>query len=251
MKRVKQYTAGALVIAVESTETPRRGTEFQRAQAQKCSDQARRLLNFKASFQKLELKMAANFRPGDLWVTFTYEPGRLPRNKQGAKECMKAFWRALRAQRAKRGDPLRYIYVTEQTTDGEGRLHHHALINATGNDFDDLRDIWQRGFVDIRYFRLDREKTFESAARYLTKEPANGAAKKVGERMWSCSRGLKSASAVSYRIPDGQTITPPLGSTVYQDHAYSNGFGGYHYLKYLLPEAQEKAPRGTRKKKGH
>lgn len=74
---------------------------------------AQQFYNDKCSWRELELKLAANYGPRDYVVTGTYDDTHLPENKaEGRKRCYR-YLRRLRDARRKRGQELRYVYVTE------------------------------------------------------------------------------------------------------------------------------------------
>ena len=104
---------------------------------------------------------------------------------------LKSFLGKLRAARKARGQPLRYIYVTEGCYPG-GRLHHHVMVlNSTGEDLGEIRRLWSYGDnVELRRMRFDRDYTWEDLASYLTKEPREWGHPQVGERTWTPSLGL-------------------------------------------------------------
>ena len=74
---------------------------------------AQQFYNDKRSWRELELHLAANFGRRDLVLTFTYDDLHLPPDKQAAAKQLQVFFRKLRTARRRRGEELRYIYVTE------------------------------------------------------------------------------------------------------------------------------------------
>ena len=110
-----------------------------------------------------------------------------------------ASLRSLRAMRKKRGQELRYVYVTEglhgksedEYFGGDGRLedrrlHHHAVFNGVGpDDLEEIQSLWQGGGyvriepVDVHYYR--------ELAKYLTKEPREFGRARPGEHAWRAS----------------------------------------------------------------
>ena len=70
-KMKKIIHAGALVIEAVYPRMDRRDSERARAAKRKASTEAQKRMNQIYSWQKLELMLAANFRPGDLVVTLT------------------------------------------------------------------------------------------------------------------------------------------------------------------------------------
>ena len=166
-------------------------------------------MNLKYAYQKLELLIAANFGKRDLFVTLTYDDDHLPGNRQEALKQVKAFWKLLRKTRQSQEQELRYIYVTEHKH-GEGRWHHHCLINATGADYDEIRRLWGQGGVEFRSIRVDKEKHYETLARYLCKEQRD----KLGLRLWSGSRNLRKPERECFRVPDNTPLKMPPSNKV-------------------------------------
>lgn len=194
------------------------------------SSEAQVRMNLKYAYQKLELLMYANFSIRDIYVTFTYDAEHLPRNMAEARKIMQAFWKRLRKARKKNGQELFYIYVTEHKH-GDGRWHHHALINATGDDYDMIRNLWGQGSVNFKQLRIDRDKNFEMLSRYLCKEQRD----KVGQRLWSGSRNLRKPEVECFRVPNDTLISIPKSAqlTLEDTGDISTAYGHYRYIKYL------------------
>ena len=249
-KILKQVQAGRLVCAVIYT-TPTAGdTDRVRARKQKVSSAAREKLNARTSFQKLERMLAANFGNGDLYVTLTYDDRHLPEERDRAVRRMRSFLSKLRAARKSRGQLLNYIYVTEGCCPG-GRLHHHLVLNSTGDDLEEIRKLWIYGDnVEMRRLTFGQDYTYEDLASYLTKEPREWGHPRVGERTWTPSLGLKQPEVKTEKVPDYMTLTTPPGAvTLSREGPVHNGYGEYAWIKYLLPEASKKRQRSKRKKR--
>jgi hypothetical protein len=194
------------------------------------------------------LEIAANFGPGDLYATLTYDDDHQPTSRQEANRRIQAFWKRLRAARSAKGQELRYIYVSEHKH-GDGRWHHHVLINATGDDFEIIRKLWGQGLVDFVKIRIDRDKNYETLARYLCKEQRD----KLGQRLWSGSRNLRKPEKECFRVPNDTPLTPPPDATVLTDTGdVTTAYGHYRYIKYLAAgwtSAPKPKPRRRRRKK--
>lgn len=244
-KRKKVITAGRLVSAVAYTTTYPRDSEHVRAGKLKISSKARCLINLKTSARKLKLKLAANFGVQDLVITLTYRDADLPPYRAAARTVLKKFLVQLRAARRARGKELYYIYVTEERH-GEGRLHHHLVLNATGQDYDEIRSLWIWG-DNIEFETIDLYGYAELAS-YLTKEPrAEGSAN--GARTWEGSRNLQSPETESGWMRDDETLTAPPGAVILDRREEQNEFGTYTYLEYLMPEIWPRRCRPPRKLK--
>lgn len=188
--------------------------------------------------------MAANFGKGDLFCTLTYNDQHLPKNRAAATRRLQNFWRKLRANRGEAD--LRYLYITEGKH-GEGRLHHHALINATGEDFAKVQELWPYGAVELKTIRIDRDKNHESLARYFCKEQRE----KVGQRLWSCSRNLKKPEVETYYVEDDASLIAPPGALVLEDSGDRvTEYGHFRFLKFLAPGwVRPKRPKAKRRRK--
>ena len=81
-KRLKKQTAGRLVRAVCYTQVLSTDAPRARAEKAKCSTAARRKLNYRFAYQKLQMQLAANFTRRDLYVTLTYDDEHLPPNRR-------------------------------------------------------------------------------------------------------------------------------------------------------------------------
>ena len=250
-KTIKQIRAGRLVCAVVYT-TPVRGESNKiRAEKQHAANEAREKLNARTSFEKLERVLAANFDTGDLYVTFTYDDDHLPDDRSTAVRRMRAFVPQLRASRKERGEVLSYVYVTEGAYPG-GRLHHHMVLNSTGNDIEELRRTWKYGNnVEIRRLEFNEGYTYGDLASYLTKEPREWGNPRVGERTWTPSIGLKRPIPETMNgMPDNLTLTAPADAVAVEVcRTETNGFGSYSWIKYLLPSDKKRKKAKNRKRK--
>jgi len=234
-KILKQVRCGRLVCAVVYTAPAAGDAPKVRAQKQKASTAARERLNARTSFQKLERTLAANFDNGDLFVTATYDDKHLPEDKDKAVRRVRTFLSKLRTARRARGQPLRYIYVTEGCCPG-GRFHHHLVLNATGEDLEELKQLWRWGSLELRRLTFDRDHPYEELASYLTKEPREWGHPHVGERTWTPSLGLARPEPETTEVPDLLTLTaPPEALTVSKEGPVVNGYGEWCWIKYLLP----------------
>ena len=204
-------------------------------------------MNLKYAYQKLELEIAANFGVKDLYATFTYDDAHLPRSRKEANARIQAFWKKLRAARKADGQELRYIYVTEHKH-GDGRWHHHVLINATGNDYSLIRELWAQGGIEFVQIQINRDKNFETLARYLCKEQRD----KVGQRLWSGSRNLRKPERECFRVPNDTPLAPPENATVLTDTGdVRTAYGHFRYIKYLgAGWTSTSKPRAKRRRKG-
>ena len=249
-KRLKIVQAGRLVYGVIYSQAHPRDPEHVRAAKNQCSSEARKRMNFKKAWQKLELLLSANFNHRDLVITLTYDDANLPADRMAAVRLVRRFFSDLRKYRRARDVDLKYVYTTEDKH-GNARLHHHIVINGTGTDIEVIRSLWTHG-TSIEVERVDTWG-YEGLAKYLTKE-ARDAGALPGARAWTPSLGLsKPEVAVSAWVEDNMTLTAPPGAVILDSDSKQNEFGSFAYIKYMLPnqsssERRSRPPR-TKKKK--
>lgn len=241
-KRKIVIRAGRLLLAVAYTQARASDPDHVRAQKSKASSEARKRMNQKYSYQKLELSIAANFKPGDLWVTLTYDDAHLPETRKAAIAEMRKYIVLLRRAWRRSGKELRYIYCTEDKH-GEGRLHHHIIVNGGLSEAETIRSLWTGG-ADCDLQRIDAWGGYEALAKYMTKEAREPGGTPVGARTWTPSQNLVKPTRESCMIDDCETVTAPVGAVVLDKDSKVNGWGAFDYIKCLLPEEPE--PRRVR-----
>lgn len=245
MKRKKVIRAGRLCLAAVYTVAQVNDQPHVRAAKTKCSTAARQRMNLKRSAQKLEMLMAANFAPGDLFVTLTYDDDHLPADRQAAILRLRKFLRQLKTARRSRKQETRYIYVTEGLH-GDGRVHHHLILNAVGYDLDEIQSLWPCGLVDLD--GLGAVSDYAALAEYLTKEPRDGK-RDSNARCWTPSLGLVRPTEENTPVDDDLTLSVPPGAIVLETDGMRNEWGEFSYIKYILPAPPRVRRTRTRKKK--
>ena len=235
----KIISAGLLMIEAVYPRIDRRDDQRTRSAKRKVSSEAQKLMNLKYSWQKLELQLAKNYRPGDLWITLTYDDRHLPGSEKEANAHVKYFLQLLRAERKKRGQELLCHWNAEHKHRHEdffqdGRWHHHLVINATGDDYELLRRCWIYGSnVHIRPLLLDKEHSYEALARYMCKEAPE---KKVGKHCWHHTRNIRQPEVETFRVEEDTTVQAPKGALLLDEGGDYNILGGRsRSIKYLVP----------------
>mgnify|MGYP001061852876 CR=1 FL=1 len=140
-KCLREIRAGRLGYAILYTQPSIADAPRARAEKSRATTEARQKINLRMSWQQLELLLFSNFGRDDFLLTLTYDQEHLPADRGIAVKRLRRFIPSLRAARRKRGQTLKYVYVTENKH-GEGRLHHHMVVNGTGCDLDELRSLW-------------------------------------------------------------------------------------------------------------
>jgi len=264
VRAIKHIKAGLLHVEIIGT-VPEASPGRRRSSHCRPTSAAQQFYNDKCSWRELELRAAANFGRGDWVYTTTYDDAHLPTSKKEAEKLLRKLVRKLRDVRRKRGEELRYIYVTEgwhgKSKDdyfgGDGRLedrrlHHHIVINGVGpGDLEEIQSLWASiggGYVraepvDVHYYR--------ELAKYLTKEAREFGRGKPGEKTWRRSQNLIEYKVEYIEIPsDSVTLSPPPGAVDYVQFSERNPFGFADCVgaRYLLFE--EEAPPGYSYTKG-
>lgn len=229
-KRKKTITAGRIVKTILYTAPEPRDGERVRAEKSRMTTAAQKAMNDKSARGRLEMLLAANFTRHDLFLTVTYRPEDLPKTRARAVKNIRKFLKDLRKYRIARGLELRYVYTTEEKH-GEARLHHHLVINGTGQDIETIRSLWPYGdVIDIE--QID-ENDFAALAMYMTKESVEG--RPVGAQMWTRSRNLRQPTVTTCFVPDDTTLAVPPGCDVLEREEKATEYGSYSYIKYRLP----------------
>lgn len=235
MKTKKITVAGMLVKEAVYSRPGSRESARIRAAKRKASTEAQKRMNAKHSWEKLELMLAANFMPGDLVITLTYDDEHLPETRAAAADRLKRFRRQLSDLRQDRGTELVMIWTTENKSN-EGRWHHHCVINATGEDYQEILRLWVWGSdIEIKPLKLNREKNYESLARYMCKE----ARERPGLRSWSSTRNCRRPETETFTVPDDTDVEIPKDSMTIADAYVRTDYGEYHFIKYIAGEPQQ------------
>lgn len=234
-ERRKTIVAGSLWMAVQYTAI-RSGDQTARREAKlQISSPARESLNAKLSWQKLMLTLAANYKRTDLVVGLDYREEALPKRREDADKKLTNFIRALRAYRKQQNRELIYVRVTEGYHSG-GRLHHHLIINATGDDYDIIRQLWKKNAdtVDFEPFGSDGAERW---GKYLTKEPREKGRRHVGDRTWRSSINMIKPTVISELVDSRDRLLPPAGACVVDNTSCENCYGRFAYIMAMLPES--------------
>ena len=234
-ERRKVIQAGKLWMAVQYTAIRGSNQNAKREARAQISSPARESLNAKLSWQKLMLTLAANYSSTDLVVGLSYRDADLPKTREDADRRLSNFIRALRQCRSAAGHPLIYVRVTEGYHSG-GRLHHHMIVNATGDDYQMIRDLWAKNGdnVDFEAFGSDGAERW---GKYLTKEPREKGRRYVGDRTWRCSIHMRKPVVTSEYVSQGELLLPPSGAFVLDRTECENCYGRFCHMMAMLPES--------------
>ena len=234
-ERRKIIQAGSLWMAVQYTAIRGNTQSSCREAKAQISSPARESLNAKLSWQKLMLTLAANYKKTDLVVGLDYREAALPKRREDADKRLSNFIRALRAHRRQRGQDLVYVRVTEGYHSG-GRLHHHLIINATGDDYEIIKQLWSKNAdtVDFELFGLDGAERW---GKYLTKEPREKGRRYVGDRTWRSSIGMKRPTVTCEYVDSRDRLEAPMGAFITDSTTCENCYGRFAHIMAILPES--------------
>jgi len=245
LSTIRTREAGLLVEQVQYPHVSRSDPDRVRREKRKKTSEIMQRHNDRSSTKKMELMLAANYKPGDIIGTVTYDDAHLPRDRKEAELRFRYFRQKIkRAYARKNVDPV--IFWSTEHVHGEGRWHHHFIITATGDDYESLRDAWIYGQVeDYKPLRVDAEKNYTTLAHYYTKERRE----RLGLRSWSYTRNAAKPLETVETVPAGTKLEPPRGVTVIENYTIENELGRWQYLKYLLPAGGKRRVRARRRRR--
>lgn len=207
----------------------------ERASASRCTSDLRQKMNDRTSAQRFRRLIAANFGSSDYVVTLTYSDETLPATPELARDKkLKPFVRRLRSELSDLGfaSPP-YMYVTEGLH-GDKRLHHHIILPRVPYVDKIVRNLWKRnGYAD---FETIASRGYDVWSKYLTKEPRKTGRRRVGDRMWTPSIGLKQPKVTTYQVDDDRYLfDPPNGVIIEMNELVETEFFTCQYLSYRIP----------------
>lgn len=231
--RVVELRSGNRVRAIELS-TPFASAKTRGAKQYE-SGLVREMLNIKTACLRLEFLLYANFSDDDLFVTLTYDDDHLPKNYEDARKNAPLFFRALREARKANGFETPYVYVMEGMH-GDHRVHHHCVLKHAPGDFTLIRQCWPRGSCDIR--TIADFGGHQKLAQYLSKEPRKTGKLRVGQRMWTPSKGLIRPERIDYDLNPGEHYIPPANAIPAaggrMPERIDNAYGSYVLYDYVV-----------------
>lgn len=243
----KISVAGPLVRECICSRATSREPATVRQEKRKTSSEAQQRMNAKYSWEKLEMMLAANFVPGDLVVTLTFDDDHLPPDRKTAAAKLKKFRAELAKLRSQKDSELRMIWTLENKSDA-GRWHVHLAMNSTGEDYEDIRACWPFGpDAEITRLQVNKKKNYETLARYMCKE----ARERAGLRSWSYTRSCRHPETETFTVPDDTRLTAPEGSTVIVEESVRTAYAEFQYIKYLATapiQLHRQRPRAKRRR---
>ncbi|MFJ8100262.1 hypothetical protein [Lysinibacillus sp. NPDC096212] len=165
-----------------------------RVKRDKNSSKAQERLNEKNRQKRVVRMLNTNFRPNDLYMTYTYTNKYVPKDYEQAKRDMVNLVRRMKhwlKKQEKYADfELKYIYTTEHTRNGEKvRVHHHMVTNFPNREV--AEELWNRGMAHSKRL-VEDDFGFKKLGEYLVKEKGSNTRKG-----YTPSRNLKQHSKVT------------------------------------------------------
>lgn len=228
MAKVRRIaTAGPLTIETIYPAPRPRESYAARQGRYHVTSQAMQLFNIRYAYQRLELQLAANIRPGDWKVVLTYRPERLPKSRDAAKKDFAAF---IRRYRNARKEEFCYFYRLEHKHKAGNQYHFHIYMTAGRETAAEVAAIWGNGQVYLDKIVIDADNTYEQLAKYIVKETPD----KLGQHLYDHSHHIKKPDYERVFVPDDSQLIPPNGSMVlYDTGRVDTMYGSRRTIKYM------------------
>jgi hypothetical protein len=256
MPYIEQTIKSGDLLEVNRYFSPK-GNKGERAASENVSSDKQQAANDKEAERWLVRKLNTNFSRinNDLFATFTYSEDV---DEKTARREIKNCIRRLRRYFHRNGMPeLRYA----ETTEKQGRWHHHLIISYVPLDV--LTEIWGKGRVSVSI--LDPTNNYEDLAAYLAKheKPPKGEPdgdntkepRRKHARRWTFSKNLKNPIVEEKPITRDSIMkkppTAPKGYYLLPDWKIGCDAWGnlYQRFKCLKINPPPKATKPKRRKK--
>lgn len=251
----KFIDAGFLHYVLLYPRITRADNEQARQAKKKMTTAAQQMLNNKTSTMKLELDLAANYRPGDLVLTLTYDDEHLPFRRSQCISALKYFRQKLAEEYRRHGATMVMHWNTEHRH-GEARWHHHAVMNAADVDYQRILELWGRGGIKFERLKIGthpdpkcpgktKDYSYGGLAAYMTKERPD----KPSQRCWSYTLTAKHPTVETETVDVDTTLNPPKGAQLLERSSDRNRFGRYERIKFQDTNQTRRTTAKRRKKK--
>lgn len=253
MKKLISIDAGPLHKEIMWRQRARFETDGHRARKSRPSCTAQVFANLKRKYNKLELMLAANIKPGDIVGALTYRDDKLPGSRRDVIADLWYFRKKLKAEFDARGIPLRMIWSIEGSHGEPGResrprYHIHFVMPRIDGIEKMLDGCWFKGKVLQTDFEIDarkwarklhikeknlhpnpdgKYKGYEPLARYMCKEGTE----ENSVRTWSCTRNCSQPILDSRPVPNDYQLPKPENCIILSSAHESST--GYEEVKYL------------------
>lgn len=203
MQRTKTVKAGPMVYVecypIWDAQTARAAKSEAKMERHR---RAQAKLNEKNAQKRLARLVNENFGKGDLILTLEYQKGAGPADETQAMRDVQNYLRRVARLREKRGlEPMKYVYVIEETNSQKyGTRYHHHVIMTGGIQREEAEEKWTKkhgGFCNARSAQPDG-RHLTGFALYLLRNKkgrrmdADGKnpQQRAMRRRWNCSKNL-------------------------------------------------------------
>lgn len=229
MPRYRKIIKSGAVTEIEEYESIRTsGKRIPRSKNKNSTDEEQRERN-RVNAQKHMCRLInANFGKNDLFYDLTYKGKEITREQ--AERDLDNFVERLRYHCKKRGIRMpKYVAVTENEFNREGRIHHHIVMQRVPMEL--IFDLWTKGNVGMQ--RVDPDSDYSGLANYISKEEPV-----PHKKRWKQSRGLKkpivTKTLIVGRKQTERKIPCPKGYRVIERKMdYREETGMWQYAKFI------------------
>jgi hypothetical protein len=212
----------------------------------KPTSEAQRKINKQAQFWKLVHLCNENFKDGkDYKIELTYDNENLPNDLAQAKKDIVNFKRRVNRVLKKKGLPtLKCVSVIEQGSKS-GRFHHHLII-SDGLSWDELDEIWGKGYTRATKLKFDKQRGLQGLVAYMLKSPVH----EEGKAAYSITRNMvepmstSASGRISHRdLQDLATCTdssmverlfPEFELVGNIEPFYNDAFGAFYFFAQFV-----------------
>lgn len=245
VKRKKYTYLNGDVIDIEEHHDGRYGAPgTKRCKKRKATQEDVERINRYNKVKKCRRYLLEYFSPGDLFVTWTYEPDKRPPGMEEAKEDFSRAMRQVRREYKKRGYELYWIRNIEQGT--KGAWHVHMVVKAHKDAVGIITDAWKHGGTYVERIMFSKklyDADFMKLADYITKDQhakekkqdGSSAKPRIREASWSHSRNMQlKKPKVDRLIRFQKEVKPKKGYYIARIHEGINPKTGYLYRAYTM-----------------
>lgn len=199
--------------------------------------------NEREAVKNLARVINCNFGSGDLWLTLTYGPDRLPEDVTAAKKDLQAFMRKVRRRfAAEHGRNPRWVISTSCTDPRTGervRIHHHLVMERVA--YETICQLWPQ--EDITYRLMDGRGDYTGIARYIV---SNAERDGYDGKKWSISRGNMAKPIYTEPVPVtmSEKIPIPAGAIIREQYTQRDEETNFYseYIRYTMPRKPGRSP---------
>lgn len=244
VKRKMYEFRKAEIIEVEEFRDGNYGAPGERRKKkEKPTEEQKKKWNRQEKVKRCRHRLLEYFRPGDIFVTWTYKPDKRPPDMERAVSDFKKAIRKVKKEYAKMGKQLRWIRNIEKGT--RGAWHIHMVVNEIGNTASILQRAWDYGGTYTERIGQNNmySKDMHELANYLTKDEQTVEKRKdgsegkprVAEASYSTSRNMPLKEAKSKPLARWKKeVKPKKGYYIFRCYEGKNPATNHPYRRYTM-----------------